>query len=51
VSYVYLLVHQTQNRFKIGRSLAPKTRFRTCLKPMDVLRLQVMLRSNKSLSD
>lgn len=26
-SYVYLLVHLTQNRFKIGKSIAPTTRF------------------------
>ena len=47
VSYVYLLVHQTQNRFKIGRSLAPKTRFANLPEAdeVDVLRsLQVMLR-------
>ena len=47
VSYVYLLVHQTQNRFKIGKSLAPKTRFANLPEAdeVDVLRsMQVVLR-------
>lgn len=47
VSYVYLLVHQTQNRFKIGKSLAPKTRFANLpeAEEVDVLRsMQVVLR-------
>ena len=47
VSYVYLLVHQTQNRFKIGKSLAPKTRFANLpeANEVDVLRsMQVVLR-------
>ena len=45
-SYVYLLVHQTQNRFKIGKSIDPKTRFENLpeAREVDKLRsLQVLL--------
>jgi hypothetical protein len=50
VSYVYLLVHQSENRFKIGMSISPKTRFENLPEANDVDRvhsLQVLVRDQR----